>query len=632
MPLYAADSGKYKDLLDQNPHVRFFSQNPFGLDADSSTYSYRPQIECAACRWLTAQDYADLRRVSALAAHFAVNLEKALKVPIGIVETALSEAPIQSWIDRRTILLAPAFVEALKGRGLWVEEADWQAESRCSLRQPAALFNHKIAPLSGMHVRGFLLSQGENEVGDEDFYAQAFALQLKSWQTVFRPVPGEQIQLVYTGLAPACYAEHSPAALPGFNLMLAGFRKRCELPTGFVAVQDLDPEWESNPEAWRQPRHPAVKREWAERAATIALGLTYRRKLPPTSPEVSRVKRVDNKLMLSFRHLQQPLTLRQGDRVLKGFAVCGADQVFRNAEARLLYGLEVMVWHPDIEWPRQVTYAYSEMCTEANLRTGENLAVAPFSTLKKPGMPAVQTTWMSCDRLTIWAAPFDEAGEQGPAPRQLPIWKPQQASDLRLKIETYNKLEGAGALEVSYVGDRADFPVLSPELDYQSMRPRLNLQNYDALGVWVFNPDGRRKEIRLAGTERWLSLEAGLRWQFFEFPLQALKEQQISDLRIDILDKVRAGIVLFDHFTLKRRIGRPYVHLMPASVREQEPEIDEAADAPVRPSMLNLPVAETAAPVPEGRDIEVTLRSPRIKLQPVQADDQRQPGSDGIRP
>ena len=359
MPLYAADSGKYKDLLDQNPHVRFFSQNPFGLDADSSTYSYRPQIECAACRWLTAQDYADLRRVSALAAHFAVNLEKALKVPIGIVETALSEAPIQSWIDRRTILLAPAFVEALKGRGLWVEEADWQAESRCSLRQPAALFNHKIAPLSGMHVRGFLLSQGENEVGDEDFYAQAFALQLKSWQTVFRPVPGEQIQLVYTGLAPACYAEHSPAALPGFNLMLAGFRKRCELPTGFVAVQDLDPEWESNPEAWRQPRHPAVKREWAERAATIALGLTYRRKLPPTSPEVSRVKRVDNKLMLSFRHLQQPLTLRQGDRVLKGFAVCGADQVFRNAEARLLYGLEVMVWHPDIEWPRQVTYAYS---------------------------------------------------------------------------------------------------------------------------------------------------------------------------------------------------------------------------------------------------------------------------------
>ncbi len=642
LPLAVADEGKHKNLLDDKPHVRLFTQNAFGLDPNDGVFHFEPQTECSGGRWLSARDYIELRTVSSISAHFAVNLEQALRVPIGIVQTALAEAPVQSWIDYKVIQNNPLFVEALKQRDLWVTEDTWQPKSRHSIHQPAVFFNHKIAPFQGMKVRGFLIAQGENEVGDERFYEQAFKLQLESWRSVFNEVPGEQIQLLYTGLTPAVYAEHAPSALPMFNLTLARMRRNLTIPAGFIALQDLSPQWRTNHEPWDNHLYPSNKREVAERVTTVALGLTYNRKSPPTSPEVRQVKRVHNKLMLSFRHLGQPLIIRPGESNPVGFAICGEDQVYREAEARLLYGMQIMVWHPDIELPRQVTYAYSEMCADANLRTGENLAIAPFATAGQPGMPAASSTWLNCDKLTLWAAPFpedstdeeDSIDDQMPSetdrppkttnnieraeqikPEYLPIWKAIAESDIRLKIDTFNKREGVGALEVSYAGDRADLVVLSPELDYYSMRPRLNLANYDTLSAVVFNPDGRRKEIRIEGVSDWLALEPFLHWQEFEFPLTGLHEKDIVDIRVHILDKTRSGKVLFDHFELKRKLNRPFADALPISSKAKSNRLLERQaerDLLTRPTVLTveeeLKEAVAQEDPPEGiRSVELDL-------------------------
>ncbi|MGI6545693.1 MAG: hypothetical protein ACOX2M_04525 [Fastidiosipilaceae bacterium] len=654
LPLAVADEGKYKSLLDDKPYVRLFTQNAFGLDPDDGVFHFEPQKECSGGRWLTARDYIELRTVSSISAHFAVNLEQALRVPVGIVQTALAEAPVQSWIDYQVIQKNPSFVESLKKRDLWVTEETWLPKSRHSIHQPAAFFNHKIAPFQGMRIRGFLIAQGENEVGDELFYEQAFKLQLESWRSVFNEVPGEQIQLLYTGLAPAVYAGHSPSALPMFNLTLARMRRNLPIPAGFIALQDLSPQWRTNQEPWDNHLYPTNKREVAERVTTVALGLTYNRKSPPTSPEVRQVKRVHNKLMLSFRHLSQPLIIRPGESVPGGFAICGEDQVYRKAEARLLYGMQVMVWHPDIELPRQVTYAYAEMCVDANLRTGENLAIAPFATAKQPGTPAASSTWLSCDQLTLWAAPFpeDPNGEGGPdsdkmvsesdrpskmannveraeriKPEFLPVWKAIPETDIRLKIDTFNKREGVGALEVSYAGDRADLVVLSPELDYYSLRPRLNLANYDSLSVVVFNPDGRKKDIRVEGVSDWLTLEACLRWQEFEFPLTGLREKDIVDIRIHILDKVRSGKVLFDQFELKRKLNQPFADALPISAKaksNRQLERQAERESLTRPTVLTVEeeLKETVAQddPPEGiRSVELDLATAEIETKSVEA-------------
>ncbi|HHX38132.1 MAG TPA: hypothetical protein GX717_09155, partial [Clostridiaceae bacterium] len=245
MPLYAVNQGQDLPLLESAPHVRFFVQDAFGIDPSKGAFSYRPKRRFANGFWVSNQDDQNLRHVSGLAAYIGVELESALQVPIGLIDTALAESMVHTWIDRRTINSDRTYVQQLKERGLWVDKKTWAPKSRRSIRQPSVFFNHKIAPFEGMAVRGFIFAQGENEVGDEHFYQRGFLLQISSWQNVFRPVPGEKFRIIYTGLCPCSYFEESASALPRFNLMLARMRKAIPLPTGFVAVQDLDPSWDN---------------------------------------------------------------------------------------------------------------------------------------------------------------------------------------------------------------------------------------------------------------------------------------------------------------------------------------------------------------------------------------------------
>lgn len=606
MPLFAAAGGAHVTLLDGQQYVRVLVQDAFGLDPEAGQFQYEPQTRLSGAYWTSPADADALRHVSAATAYCAVELARALRVPIGMVDTALAESMVHTWIDRETMASDPVYLEMLRARRLWCDADTWVTNSRRSVRQPAVFFNHKIAPLRGMHVRGLIFAQGENEVGDERFFERGFSLQLKSWSGVFASVPGSALHVIYTGLPPCCYLEQPADALPRFNLMLARMRRKIEGPAGYIAVQDLNPEWAVSPQLWRSPRYPAYKRELAQRICQIALGLAYHRKLPKTSPEISRVKRVDNKLMLSFRYLEQSLCLRRGETVLKGFSICGEDLVYRPAAAKLLYGVEVMAWHPDIAVPKQITYACQEMAGNANLCTESNLALAPFSTALDPGVPPVDTEWMHCDALSTWAVPdsseSDAAGAAARAVRApavavdahgssddgaavpasepetpavypggiagaewVSMWRTIPEADIRLRIDRLNRREGAGSIEVSYAGDRADLPVLSPQLDCASMRPRLHLHNYHTLQVQIFNPDGRSKDVKLEGTADWQRLEAGLNWQTFMFDLTPLHGAGIDQIRIRILDKMRAGVVLFDDFELKRQLGSPFEHEQQAS-------------------------------------------------------------------
>lgn len=658
MPLFAAAGGAHAGLLDGQQFVRVLVQDAFGLDPEAGRFRYEPQTRLSGAYWTAPADADALRHVSAVTAYCAIELARALRVPIGMIDTALAESMVHTWIDRGTMTADSVYMDMLRARRLWCEPDAWAPNARRSVRQPAVFFNHKIAPLQGMHVRGLIFAQGENEVGDERFFEHGFLLQLKSWSGVFAPVPGSALHVLYTGLPSCCYAEQQADALPRFNLMLARLRRKIEKPAGYVAVQDLNPEWAVSPPSWRSPRYPAYKRELAQRICQIALGLAYHRKLPQTSPEVARVKRVDNKLMLSFRHLEQSLCLRGAETVLKGFSICGEDLVYRPAAAKLLYGVEVMVWHPDIAVPKQVTYACQEMAGNANLCTESNLALAPFSTALDLGVPPVDMEWMHCDALSTWAVPnpaepetagqataavrapavsVDVSGVSGGAAEQraeserpavypggiapaawVSMWRAIPEADIRLKIDRLNRREGAGSIEVSYAGDRADLPILSPQLDCASMRPRLHLRNYHTLQVQIFNPDGRSKDVKLEGTADWQRLEAGLNWQTFTFDLTPLHRAGIDQIRIRILDKMRAGVVLFDDFELKRQLGSPFEYECQAGAptgvlsgtgsASKIAPADAAASAPV--ASLSTAAAAGAAIRP------ATVRMPELTADP----------------
>ncbi len=407
MPLSVADQGKYQHSLQGHHGIRIFCQPSFGIDPKEGAFSFEPQTQLKDAYWTQRGDEELFPQLSAVGTYFALELERALNVPIGIVDTSLSEAQIHTWIDRETILSQPKYVAALKKMQLWVEADAWLSKSRKSIRQPSVFFNHKIAPLKGMVVRGMVFAQGEIDIVQRPWYELAFALQIKSWKKIFATIPGEAITQIYTGIPTFTHLEFKDDAVAKFNLMLARMRALNPNHWSYVSIADLPPDYDRTHRLWRSPRYPQYKLAWGKRCATVALGMAYHRQVPKTSPEISKVQRINEKLMLSFDHLMQGLCLKSSDQILRGFAICGADGVYRTAQAKMLYGMQVMCWHPDIPVPKQVTYGYCADGAVANLQSFENLGVAPFSTALDPGLPAVDATWLEADQLRRWTIDLD---------------------------------------------------------------------------------------------------------------------------------------------------------------------------------------------------------------------------------
>ena len=70
------------------------------------------------------------------------------------------------------------------------------------------------------------------------------------------------------------------------------------------------------------------------------------------------------------------LYLRQGETVLKGFPYCDSSRVFVKADARILYGVRVLVWHDQINDPVSLTYGFPRLTRCQFIRIGWNTCIA----------------------------------------------------------------------------------------------------------------------------------------------------------------------------------------------------------------------------------------------------------------
>jgi sialate O-acetylesterase len=76
----------------------------------------------------------------------------------------------------------------------------------------------------------------------------------------------------------------------------------------------------------------------------------------------------------------EPLVLPSQGSEVQGFAVCGADRVWKWAQAEIIDGGrngEVRVWSPEVAEPAAVRYAWADNPT-CNLFNGSGLPAAPF--------------------------------------------------------------------------------------------------------------------------------------------------------------------------------------------------------------------------------------------------------------
>ncbi len=355
----------------------------------------KPVSDCEGA-WVVC-DPDTVRNFSAVGYFFARELNRGMRVPIGLIQSAWGPSPAEAWTPRavlekdpslRGVLdrydkVAAAYPEALAA--YQTRLADWNAAADAAKasgsppprkpsppaapggpREPAALFNGMISPLGRYPIRGVLWYQGESNTGDPALYRTLFPAMIDAWRDTREE---GDFPFLYVQL-PGFLARHpQPTESRWAELREAQAQALSTAKTGMAVTIDLGDEHDM---------HPPDKQDVAHRLALLAESQVYGNSdVAAYGPVFSGMEIADGKATISFTHTGGGLAIRNGP-VLKGFAIAGEDRKFVWADAEI-HGDTVNVQSKDVPAPVAVRYAWADM-PDCNLFNKANLPAAPFRT------------------------------------------------------------------------------------------------------------------------------------------------------------------------------------------------------------------------------------------------------------
>ncbi|MEM7392275.1 MAG: sialate O-acetylesterase, partial [Verrucomicrobiota bacterium] len=276
----------------------------------------------------------ELRRVSPVAYYFGLRLQRFLKVPVGIINTAVGGTTAEVWASRESQVKHPELAALIEARGDDI----------------GAFYNGTIEPLSRFSVRGCLFYQGENNTFEGyETYAYSFPCVIRDWREAFGDpdLPFGIISLAGNkGMSSSPEPEGELTHRHSYtHIRDVHFRTfRSTKNTGLITIHDLGAD----------NMHPGRKRDVGERSARWALATAYGygKKSPReggvyhTAP-VYREHNVDgNKMLLYFDYDPTIDDVRSGKwykrlplpdraREYRGFIVAGANRQFFPAQVKV---------------------------------------------------------------------------------------------------------------------------------------------------------------------------------------------------------------------------------------------------------------------------------------------------------
>ena len=594
----ARTSAPRTPLKDSALHlIRFFVSSRTGIKS-CEKYSYTPSESMMESSWISVRDGKALAGVSAVGFSLAYHLADQLHYPIGIVDISLEGSAIYSWISRQTFESDAELADILKTRRLFLDETDWAIHTKGSkaealpeiskeipvhlnvllqeyktdiharetplfpahpvgnkklmselpkphvdkkieplpeipeARLMTALYNHKLFPLKNMSIRGILFAADARDSSLSEQYETLMRALLSDLSAIFGPrkiysrqhVPS----LILLQVHPSYTEPAAPYQLVHFNECISAIRRKLPMPIGVLSQHDmLLPD-------------KAMAFYIGRRLSFIALGLHFTPKMPTSSPECIGVEIVGNKIMISFDNTSDGLKLAENESVLRGFAICGADKVYRPAHAKILHGVRVMVWHDDVSEPKGVTYGYYPIPHSSTFRNRADLPVLPFRFDRSDATYSPDLTFTSCDQLTFIGLEHKDSDYA-----LLPIYE-ICSGDGKIFLETLNKTEGSGALRIEYTPKDGRFS-FAPILRYASIYAPLDISSFKQVSVDVFNPDQQVKELMITGFEGTAVIKAGLMWQTLHLTYAASSLMKIETFEISIMDKQNKGSVYIDN-------------------------------------------------------------------------------------
>ncbi len=348
-------------------------------------------VSDAGGKWLVC-DTTSVKDLSAVAYLFARELQKKIKIPIGIINSSYGGTAAQNWISKDSLeanpLLKPildnyykALAEFPSKLAKYKEDIDkimtkYSADSAKAAeahkeipRKPAApltpaerggpsgLYNTMISPLAPYAIKGAVWYQGEANGGQGIQYRSLLPTLINNWRSLWGigDFPFMIVQI-------PGWKGHTP------ELREAQLLTYQKIPnTSMTVINDADDTLDV---------HPGNKQPVGERLALAARGLVYKEKIEFMGPIYQSMKVVGNTIELSFTHTGKGLIAKDGD--LKDFVIAGSDKKFVAATA-VIKGNKVIVSAEGINNPEAVRLGW-RLCPQVNLYNEEGLPASPFRT------------------------------------------------------------------------------------------------------------------------------------------------------------------------------------------------------------------------------------------------------------
>lgn len=287
---------------------------------------------------------------SVVAYYYAYLLEKELKVPVGIIQTAWGGTMIQGWMSRESLLPFST-----------VKLPTEEDKTFSNKNTPVGLFNGMINPLIPYKAKGFIWYQGEHNVKESDLYAKLFPAMVKDWRNRWE---NENMTFLYAQIAPWDYKSANWKAPLLREAQLNALK---EIPNSGMAVL-LDIGEEKN-------IHPAAKKSVAERLFKLAMAKAYGKKIPFSGPVYKKMEIQTDKMKLYFDY-GEGLYLKDG--LSDNFEIAGADKIFYPAKA-IVDKTSILLFSPQVQAPVAARYAYKGF-VKGNLYNKYHLPASSFRT------------------------------------------------------------------------------------------------------------------------------------------------------------------------------------------------------------------------------------------------------------
>ena len=305
-----------------------------------------------------------VRTFSAAAYFFGKELQKMLKVPVGLITANWGGTRIEAWMSKECL-------NSVQGRNI-----DYDKKYR-GPNSNNVLYNGMIHPISKFTAKGFIWYQGCANRYNWFDYAKLQKAMIESWR---KDWGNDKMPFYFVQIAPYCYEGHKLRGTPLFvdqQWKIADEVENCDI----VCTTDIGDY---------SLIHPAAKDKVGQRLANLALTNDYGIEgLSVRYPRFKSFEKNGNKLVLSFSNMTRAYNFDVADPTqqdcfnarerAKGFEVAGADKKFYPAQANHMWCKNTIeVWSDSVPEPVAVRYAYQNYSFEANVKTLLGLPLPSF--------------------------------------------------------------------------------------------------------------------------------------------------------------------------------------------------------------------------------------------------------------